>query len=171
MDCAASQSHFAAMDGRMVVKLARGPPRLSPAIHTRLRSPANSSLVNMAANPPESTILPATTGWSWRCGLALNLPDEIFFARINPLGPREHMIYRKLLVTLAILLPAKTGQRQPKSTRSATHSACIASFCPFTITSGPHHLLTALSLLKPCFCFMLRYSQILNCFCSRALSD
>jgi hypothetical protein len=39
--------------------------------------------------------------------------------------------------------PAKTGHRQPKSAKFATHSAEITSFRPLVIASGPHQRLTA----------------------------
>jgi hypothetical protein len=39
----------------------------------------------------------------------------------------------------------ETGGQQPKSARSAAHSAGIALFALFTIASGPRHCLTAFS--------------------------
>ncbi len=60
------------------------PPGLLPEKRTRLRSPVSSSPANMAVNSPEPRNLPTITGWSWGCGLVLNLPKDVFSTRIRP---------------------------------------------------------------------------------------
>jgi hypothetical protein len=56
----ASRCYSAATDGHRVAKLAWGVPGLLSAQRCRLRSPANSSSANIAANPPKTRIPPTT---------------------------------------------------------------------------------------------------------------
>jgi hypothetical protein len=80
MYSATSWFHSVAKDGHR----AGVSPGLLPAKRTRLRSPASSSPANMAVNSPEPRNLPTITGWSWGCGLVLNLPKDVFSTRIRP---------------------------------------------------------------------------------------
>jgi hypothetical protein len=57
---------------------------------------------NMAANPPESRILPSIAGWSWQCGPVLNLPEDTFSVRIQPMAPRDYMMSQTLLVDAGV---------------------------------------------------------------------
>jgi hypothetical protein len=68
-------------------------------------------------------------------------------------------------------LQAKTGLGQPKSARSAAHSARITSLHLFPVASSPHHCLTAFRL-KTMFLLLLRSSKSSHCsILCRALND
>ncbi len=62
----------------------------------------NSSLVNMAADPPESRFPRITAGWSWRYGPELNPPKGAFSARILLLDLEDHVLSQKLLVDVDV---------------------------------------------------------------------
>jgi hypothetical protein len=80
-----------------------------PAKYARQRSPAGSSLANMAANLLKSRIPPITAGWSLLCGPMLNIPKDVFSIRIHPLDTQDHMKTEKLWVDAgATSSPAET---------------------------------------------------------------
>jgi hypothetical protein len=77
-------------------------PGLLHAKRSRQRSPAGSSLANMASNPQESRILLRTAGWSEHCWPGLNLLEDIFSIRICQLDPGDWMLSQKLLVDVRV---------------------------------------------------------------------
>jgi hypothetical protein len=106
----------------------------------------------MAANPPESRILPRNVGWPWRHGPALNPPDDLFCIKICPLNPGDHMLSQKLLVDVGTD-PFGGGNNRsvPKSARPTLVLLTFDPFHPFAMASGSH-CLAAFSHWKPCFC-------------------
>ncbi len=75
------KSHSAVMDRGRRPDMSEVSPGLLPVNRSILKSPANSSPVNMAANPPKSRILLTTAGWSKWCGPALNLVKRHIFCQ------------------------------------------------------------------------------------------
>jgi hypothetical protein len=85
----------------------------------------------MGANAPESTIPPTTAERSWWFALALNLPKDMFFARIHPLNPGDKMLPQKLLVDIGVdMFTGENSHRWPKSTRSALIPVALLLFSP-----------------------------------------
>jgi hypothetical protein len=76
-------------------------PGLSPAKCARQKCPVISTPANMAVSLPVSRIPPATAMWSRRCRQTLN-QQKVFFARIHPLDPGDHMLSQKLLVDINV---------------------------------------------------------------------
>jgi hypothetical protein len=69
------------------------------------------------------------------------------------------LLSQKVLLNFrATRLPAETGNRRPKSARSATHSIRIASFHPFAVLAGPH-CLGAFSFWKQGSCWCWTWCQ------------
>jgi hypothetical protein len=89
----------------------------------------------MVANPPESRIPPMAAGWFLRYRLALNPPKSLFSIRLHPSGLGGPHAVQKLLVD--VIVDTFTGVNRYQRHKSAAQSACIASFRPLAITSGP----------------------------------
>jgi hypothetical protein len=81
------------------------------------------------------------------CGPALNPLNDVYFTKINPLDPGDHMLSQKHLVDAGIdTFPlAKTSHRRSQSTIQAAHSTEIASFHPLAVATGLRHRFKAIS--------------------------
>ncbi len=64
----------------------------------------------MAANLPETGILPTAARWFLQCRPALNPPKDIFFIRIRPLAPGDHILSQKLLLDISVYTFASKNQ-------------------------------------------------------------
>ncbi len=147
-------------------------PGLQPAKRCRQRSPRNSSLANIAVDPPESGILLTAAGWFQRCRPALNPLNDFFFVRIIlwTQGPND--------ISKALGRPRHQHVCQQKPTSDGLNPQNLALILPgsllFALCCSVRPTPTFNSFFMSKIMFLLLLSLQKSLYCSdpcRILSD
>ncbi len=152
MNSIACWPHSAVMEGRRAAGLAWGIHRLDFRLQNALDRKVRGVYIQRKWQPTHRSprfhqeLLDSPCGVDWWYSAWSHL-----FCRIRLLDSGDHKLSQKLLVNITVNPFARRSQCSINL--QCPHSACITSFCPFAVGSGPRCHSVAFSDLKTLFCY------------------